>query len=204
METLLFFILLSHANIHTVTTDLSLLNLTSPYTRTVQEKGSVSLQCDITDHEEVAWYRLSFYTLTLLISAQKTRTVKSLPVYYSKDENRFVLRPDSQITTATFTINNIMKEDLGLYFCGITAEPAQMHFGRATRLQFEDKEEGPKETFSTLKPPGERDREENTGESSVCVRILMFGGVGVSALLLLLTTVVAFSVIRHRKQQHQL
>ncbi|KAF5888192.1 collagen triple helix, partial [Clarias magur] len=125
--------------VHTGSEDLSQLNLTSPYTLlTVHEKGSVSLQCDITDHEEVAWYRLSFYTLTLLISAQKTRTVKSLPVYYSKDEHRFVLRPDSEITTATFTINNLTEEDLGLYFCGITAEPAQMHFGRATRLQFEE------------------------------------------------------------------
>ncbi|KAB5565254.1 hypothetical protein PHYPO_G00239010 [Pangasianodon hypophthalmus] len=195
MEVHLLFFLLSYGNIHIVSTNLS--NLKSPDTWTVREKDNISLLCNIKGHEEVAWYRLSFDTLTLLISAQKARTVKSLPVYYNRDESRFVLKPDGEITTATFTIMNLTEDDLGLYFCGITAEPAQMHFGRATRLQFEDKKEETKETFSTQKTPGEE--MENTGEASVCERVLMFGGVFMAALLLFLTTVVACSVIRQTK-----
>lgn len=109
----------------------------SPQILTIREKGSISLKCVFTGHEEVAWYRLSSYTLTLLISAQKSHAENSLPVYYNKYDSRFVLRPNSEITTAEFTIMNLTKEDLGVYFCGITAEPAQMHFGRATILQFE-------------------------------------------------------------------
>ncbi|KAK3525825.1 hypothetical protein QTP70_010313 [Hemibagrus guttatus] len=103
----------------------------------VRDNGEITLNCDIRDHEEVAWYRLRSDQLTLLISAQKTRTVKSLPVYYNIDKTRFILKADSEIRTAMFTIRNLMEDDLGLYFCGTTAEPAQMHFGNATRLKFE-------------------------------------------------------------------
>ncbi|KAF4081777.1 hypothetical protein AMELA_G00165200 [Ameiurus melas] len=137
MELYLFFLLLSYAKINIVCTDLS--DEKSAKIMTIREKGSISLQCVISGHEEVAWYRLSSYTLTLLISAQKSHAENSLPVYYNKYESRFVLRPNSDITTAEFTIMDLTKEDLGVYFCGITAEPAQMHFGRATILQFEIK-----------------------------------------------------------------
>ncbi|GAA6072541.1 uncharacterized protein LOC118812811 [Tachysurus ichikawai] len=138
MKVHLFFILLSYANINSIFTEFQF-NLKSINTiEIVRENGTVTLRCDITGHEEVAWYHLySNYTLKLLISAQKTRTVKSLPVYYNVDKSHFILRPDSEINTAEFIINNIRADDLGLYFCGTTATPAQMHFNYATMLKFE-------------------------------------------------------------------
>ncbi|KAG7324699.1 hypothetical protein KOW79_012715 [Hemibagrus wyckioides] len=186
MEMYLLFFLLSCSNINGAFSDLS-----KPMI--VRENGEITLNCSIKDHEEVAWYRLSSDQLTLLISAQKTRTVKSLPVYYNTDKNRFILKADNEIHTAMFTIRNLKEDDLGLYFCGITAEPAQMHFGRATRLMFEDKKE---ETTATQIPQAV---EVNTDEVTKCERVLMFGGVGVAAVLLLLTTLVACTVIRHKR-----
>ncbi|KAK2834001.1 hypothetical protein Q7C36_014702 [Tachysurus vachellii] len=140
MKVQLVFILLSCAN--SIFTEFQF-DLKSISTVIVSENETVTLRCDITGNEEVAWYHLnSTYMLKLLISAQKTRMVKSLPVYYNVDKSRFILRPDSEINTAEFTINNINGDNLGLYFCGTTAKPAQMHFNNATRLKFKGKSEG--------------------------------------------------------------
>ncbi|KAI5100922.1 hypothetical protein C0J45_9908 [Silurus meridionalis] len=131
------------------------------------------MRCNIMGKEEVAWYLLtSSDDFTLLISAEKARTRKILPVHYNKDEKRFILEPDSEVNTAIFTIINITPDDLGLYFCGTKPEfKYQMNFIKVIRLQFK-------------------------GEASWCEVALMFGGVGAAALLLLLTTVVACTVIR--------
>lgn len=109
-----------------------------PPVLTIRPNDNATLRCNITGHEEVAWYLLSSDNFTLLISAEKTRTRKILPVHYNKDENHFILEPDSEVNTAIFTIIAITTDDLGLYFCGIKATFGdQMHFKKVTRLQFE-------------------------------------------------------------------
>ncbi|XP_053541919.1 uncharacterized protein LOC128634968 [Ictalurus punctatus] len=199
MEAYLFFFLLTCTNMQVASADTSLSNLKSADTLTVRQKENITLQCDITGHEDVAWYLLSSDRFTLLISARKTRTRKGLPVYYNKDESRFALKPDSEINTAIFTIFSLTEDDEGLYFCGTAAKPTQLHFGNGIRLQFEDKSKDTQETFSTQKPHEEE--VENSGAVSVCERVVMFGGVGVVTLLLILTTVVACSVIKHGQRQ---
>ncbi|MCJ8735513.1 hypothetical protein PDJAM_G00247880, partial [Pangasius djambal] len=118
-------------------------NITSfPHTQTVRPTDNITLRCNITGHEQVAWYHLSSDDFTLLISAEKTRTRKILPVHYNRDENRFILEPDPEVNTAIFTIIGITTDDLGLYFCGTKATLGDlMHFKKVTRLQFEVKEE---------------------------------------------------------------
>ncbi|KAF4081776.1 hypothetical protein AMELA_G00165160 [Ameiurus melas] len=196
MEAFLFLFLLSCTNMQVASADPSLSDLKSADTLTVRQKENTTLQCDITGYEDVAWYLLSSDRFTLLISARKTRTRKGLPVYYNKDESRFALKPDSEINTAIFTIFSLREDDEGLYFCGTAAKPTQLHFGSGTRLQFEDKS---KDAFSTQKPHEEQ--VEITDTMSVCERVVMFGGVGVVTLLLILTTVVACSVIKHGHHQ---
>ncbi|KAF7702596.1 hypothetical protein HF521_001879 [Silurus meridionalis] len=150
MKMYLFYLLLVSVSVHIITTS----DLNWYEERNVKENDNITLHCDIRGHEDVAWYRLRSSSLTLLISAQKTRTIKSLPVYYNYDEKRFILRPNSEITTAMFTILKLSQGDLGFYYCGITAEPAQMHFGKATKLQFQDKIEATTVTQTT--PSGDQ------------------------------------------------
>ncbi|KAF7702595.1 hypothetical protein HF521_001878 [Silurus meridionalis] len=176
---LFFFLLL--INMHTFPADASLYP-----TLTVIPNQNTTMRCNIMGKEEVAWYLLtSSDDFTLLISAEKARTRKILPVHYNKDEKRFILEPDSEVNTAIFTIINITPDDLGLYFCGTKPEfKYQMNFIKVIRLQFKENKE---ELITCV---------ENKGEASWCEVALMFGGVGAAALLLLLTTVVACTVIR--------
>ncbi|XP_036433835.1 uncharacterized protein LOC118812811 [Colossoma macropomum] len=188
----LFLLLLSYGHIQATYGDVK---PSSIFTLTVQPKESIALTCDITDKYEVAWYHLSstLEELTLLIFAEKTRTRKSLPFSYNKNESRFVLTADSEITVANLTIVKVDKDDLGLYFCGTTAEWSQMRFARAIRLQFKDTDHP-----SSPKPKTEG---ENAGEESLVERVLMLGGVGVVGLVFLVATVAAGTVIHKRAWQ---
>ncbi|KAL6473345.1 hypothetical protein MHYP_G00169060 [Metynnis hypsauchen] len=169
---------------------------TSIFTLTVQPKENITLICDITDKYEVAWYHLNsmLEELTLLIFAEKTRTRKSLPFSYNKNESRFVLSADSEITIARLTVVEVGKDDLGLYFCGTTAEWSQMHFARAIKLQFQDTDH-----LSTPKPS--KTEGESTDEVSMVERLLMLGGVGVAALVFLVATVAAGIMVHKRAWQ---
>ncbi|KAM9496722.1 uncharacterized protein Hap1MRO34_001486 [Clarias gariepinus] len=164
-------------------------NSSFPHTLTVRPGDDTRLLCNITGYEVVSWYLLNdMEDFTLLISAEKTRTRKILPVNYNQDDERFILEPDSEVNTAIFTINNVNKDDLGRYFCGTKARfQDHMHFKKVTTLQFEVEKEEPED---------EKEDVEKEGEPTVCEKVLMFGGVGVAALLFLLSTIVAYSVIR--------
>ncbi|XP_017541133.1 uncharacterized protein LOC108413234 [Pygocentrus nattereri] len=185
-----FLLLLSYGHIQATYGDLK---PSSIFTLTVRPKESITLTCDITDKYEVAWYHLNsmLEELTLLIFAKKTRTRKSLPFSYNKNESRFILSADGEITIANLTILEVGKDDLGLYFCGTTAEWSQMRFARAFKLQFKD-------TDHLSSPMPSKTEGENTDEVSMVERLLMLGGVGVVALVFLMATVAAGIVVHKR------
>ncbi|KAL7868892.1 hypothetical protein SRHO_G00102760 [Serrasalmus rhombeus] len=203
-----FLLLLSYGHIQATYGDVK---PSSIFTLTVRPKESITLTCDITDKYEVAWYHLNsmLEELTLLIFAKKTRTRKSLPFSYNNNERRFILSADSEITIANLTILEVGKDDLGLYFCGTTAEWSQMRFARAFKLQFKDtdhlsspkpsKTEGENTDTDHLSSPKPSKTEgENTDEVSMVERLLMLGGVGVVALVFLVATVAAGIVVHKR------
>ncbi|KAL7858851.1 hypothetical protein AOLI_G00189530 [Acnodon oligacanthus] len=185
-----FLLLLSYGHIQAAYGDVK---PSSIFTLTVQPKESITLTCDITGKYEVAWYHLNsmLEELTLLIFAKKTRTRKSLPFSYNKNESRFVLLADSEITVANLTIIALGKDDLGLYFCGTTAEWSQMLFARAIKLQFKD-------TDHLSSPKPSTTEGEKTDEVSMVERLLMLGGVGVAALVFLVATVAAGIMVHKR------
>ncbi|KAF5888193.1 uncharacterized protein DAT39_021983, partial [Clarias magur] len=109
-----------------------------PLTLTVRPGDNTTLHCDITNYEEVSWYRLSAKAFTLLISAQKTQIWENLLVYYNINKNHYILEPDSQVNTAILTIINITTDDIGRYFCGTKVRfQDHMQFKKVTTLQFE-------------------------------------------------------------------
>ncbi|KAI4879077.1 hypothetical protein NFI96_014097 [Prochilodus magdalenae] len=162
-------------------------------TLTVQPQHNHTLTCNITNKYEVAWYHLNseLENLTLLIFAEKTRTRKSLPFSYNRNESRYILTTDHEITVANLTVLHVEKDDLGLYFCGTKADWSHMFFARPIRLQFEGKEDHLIMQESTKKG-------EDADGVSMTERVLMLGGVGLVGLVFLVATVAAGTVVHKR------
>ncbi|XP_072530137.1 uncharacterized protein [Salminus brasiliensis] len=166
------------------------LDLSSSQTISVRLNDSITMSCNITGKYEVAWYRLNsrLEELTLLILAEKTRTRKSLPYSYNKDECRLVLTADSEITMARLTVKEVGMDDLGLYFCGTKAEWSQLHFARPIRLQLQGAQD----------QKSQKEEAENTDGVRMAERALMLIGVGAVALVFLLALIAVGKVIHQR------
>ncbi|XP_066525866.1 uncharacterized protein [Hoplias malabaricus] len=149
-------------------------------------KSKVTLDCDISEKREVSWYHQnSADELNLLVLAERSRTRQSLPFSFNKNETRFVLTTNKEITVAYLTITEVDTEDEGLYFCGTKADWGHMLFSRATRLQIKDTED------SSLTQAEEDD---STGGIDL-EKVMMLVGVGAVALVFFIASVAAGMVI---------
>lgn len=165
---------------------------------TAQLGDNITLNCNMTDRYEIAWYHLNAAQLTLLVSVEKdSKTKIRLLISYNQNKKRMKINRDSEITVVSLVISKITESDLGLYFCGGKSDTPEMHFDRSIRVQLE-------ENVSIREENEHSDREKEvkiTDDLTVTERVLMFGGVGLAFVIFFFATMAAAGVIHQNGWQ---
>ncbi|XP_056597873.1 uncharacterized protein LOC130415896 isoform X2 [Triplophysa dalaica] len=194
MEKLFFFCVLYGCLVHITYSGQEVSNLILDHLG-----ETVTLNCNMTNRYEIAWYHLnSEQLLTLLVSAQKDRT---LLINYNTNP-RLTVNRDSSITLVSLVISEVTQSDLGLYFCGTKSDTPEMHFNRAVRLQTSENLMRREENGDSVRKHG-GEEVETTDDDDLTVkeRVLMFGGVGLAIVIFFLATVAAGGIIHHHGWQ---
>ncbi|XP_016091057.1 uncharacterized protein [Sinocyclocheilus grahami] len=202
MEKVIFFCIFSSWIMQTGSSDVSEHDVTL---LRVQLNKSISLNCNMTDRYEIAWFHQYSQQLNQLLSAKTSSASGRLLVMYNQNWSRLNIddhHGDVGITTVMLVISGVTESDSGLYFCGTkseTSKSSKMHFDKPIRLQIEDKlTDGEYKTHSVTDPPEDA---ELTDGVTTKERALMFGGVGLAALVFFLATVIAGGIIHYRGWQ---
>ncbi|XP_016309056.1 uncharacterized protein LOC107663360 [Sinocyclocheilus anshuiensis] len=166
----------------------------------VQKGESISLNCNMTNRYELAWYHQYSQQLTQLICAKTSSTSgRKLLVRYNQNLSRLTVEADVEINTVTLVISELTESDAGLYFCGTKSVTSEMHFNKPIRLQMEDKLTDGEDKFNSVTEPPED--AEITDGVTLSERVLMFGGVGLAVLVFFLATVIAGGIIHYHGWQ---
>ncbi|KAK7139593.1 hypothetical protein R3I93_016662 [Phoxinus phoxinus] len=189
----------------------------------VELNKDISLNCNMTDRYEIAWYNQNPDSgrLTLLMIAKMSSAAgRKLLVTYNLNRSRLKVDADAEITAVTLVITGVTESDSGLYFCGTKSVSSEMHFEKPIRLEMKDKltdrqnkdksvtelpkcevkiTEEPKDAVDVTEEP-----KDLTDEVTPTERVLMFAGVGLAVFVFFLTTVVAGGIIYHRGWQRGL
>ncbi|KAL1254898.1 hypothetical protein QQF64_012959 [Cirrhinus molitorella] len=171
----------------------------------VQLNKSISLNCNMTDRYEIAWFHQYSQQLNQLLYAKISSASGRLLVMYNQNWSHLNVdddHTDMGITTVMLVISGVTESDSGLYFCGTKSESSKtskMHFEKPIRLQIEDKLTDKEDKAHSVIEMAE-DVEITDGVTTK-ERALMFGGVGLAVLVFFLATVVAGGIIHYRGWQ---
>ncbi|XP_016375595.1 uncharacterized protein LOC107749156 [Sinocyclocheilus rhinocerous] len=156
----------------------------------VQMGENISLNCSMRNKYEVSWYHLRSEQLDLLIAAEKDNTGRKLMTNYKKNSTLVKLTADTWVTRVSLEISGVTESDSGLYFCGTKSDAPEMFFNKPIRLEIEG--------LTVVQETKEVDIKD---EVTVMERVLMFGGVGLAALVFFLATVIAGGILHYRGWQ---